>query len=167
MLTKHKGFTVIQILAAMLIFCILTGAAFFGTNVYVTQANYDKADSDLKAYQTAVEMSISYNKPKIMKKAFTPETLNKYLDAGDKVTAVAGDENQVYQTALTDPWGNPYRVSVNYEGDSGDLKMQVKVESSGKDGTFGTGDESNVVVEFSRGEVSSARINGRTGNSVA
>lgn len=145
---KHKGFTVIQILVAMLIFCSLAGVAFYGSNVYVTQANYEKANADLKAYQTTAEMAINYNKPWIIKKTFTPETLNKYLDAGDKVSAVMDGETQVYQTQVLDPWGNPYRVSVDYEGGPGNLKMQVKIESGGKDGKFGTGDEANVVVGY-------------------
>lgn len=145
---KHKGFTVIQIVTAMVIFCILTGAAFYGASVYNKQAKYEKADADLIAYQTTIETAINYNKPKIMKQTFTPETLNKYIGAEDKITAVQDGETKIFQTEALDPWGMPYRVSVTYSGTAGSLKMEVKVECAGADSVFGTGDESNVVVGY-------------------
>lgn len=227
---KHKGFTVIQILIAMVIFCILAGIAFYGSNVYINQANYEKADADLKMYQTVVETAINYNKPKITNKTFSPMTLNKYMDAGDSVVIAPdpvtgilyGDVNgdgkidskdtellskslagsygveltepqrkaadvngdgtissadtllikkfvngeidhfpvetaKTYQTQALDPWECPYRVSVAYSGAESDAKMQVKVESGGKDRTFGTGDEAEVVVEYSHGKTTTGQ----------
>lgn len=152
---EHKGFTLIHLVLAMVIFCILSGIAFWGSNVYITQANYEKVDADLQMFETNIQTAIFYNKPQITKGTFCVDTLNKYLSQEFQVTqdAVQGDTSYVATTGTgvyNDPWGHPYHFDVEYDttDQTVGVKLSVTVASAGKDAAMGTEDDRSITVQY-------------------
>ena len=149
---KRAGFTIIEIVIAMVVFVILVAVAFFGIKQYTAQANATRVQSDLGGMETSV-MDVMLNNQqqcaasKSGADGFDIDTLSKYMSSADiaitKATATTGT------SALKDPWGTPYQVEVVY----GTKTTTVYVYTYGQDGAVGGGDDCVMVSKYSNGEV--------------
>lgn len=156
---KHKGFTIIQLVIAMVIFTILTGIAFFGGSVYINQARKSDAISSLNTYETAINTAISYHKAECVDGSFDISLLNRYINADYKVP---GEETETEgktegESERTDEWGTPYYIKLDpaqRDSVSGYHKQfYFDVVCSGKDKQIGTDDDLMLVVQYADGLV--------------
>jgi general secretion pathway protein G len=120
MRANNSGFTLIELILVMVIIGILAGAVSLNLSGRVTDANKARVQSDLKVYETAIDMyAIEHNDN-------YPKTLSE-LNSGER-TYVKEVKN--------DPWGNPYQLKVPGAGG-----RPYDLFSTGKDGQPGTEDD--------------------------
>lgn len=173
---RHKGFTIIQIVIAMLIFAILTSIAFLGASIYITQSNETKVKSDLSAFEVALHDYMLNDAAACVGGKLTLNGANRYLtqenavkasDLSSEVTADASKNDSTGVSALLDPWGHEYRILIlndrdrksgdNEYGAKGKNRAFIYAYTAGKDGRAGEEDtrqdDAVLCVQYSDGEV--------------
>lgn len=173
---RHKGFTIIQIVIAMLIFAILTSIAFLGASIYITQSNETKVKSDLSALEVALHDYMLSDAAACVGGKLTLNGANRYLtqenavkasDLSGEVTADESKNDCTGVSTLLDPWGHEYRILIlndrdrktgdNEYGAKGKNRAFIYAYTAGKDGKAGEEDtrqdDAVLCVQYSDGEV--------------
>ena len=173
---KHKGFTVLQIVVAMVIFAILTGIAFLGANIYINQSNETRVKSDLTTFEVALHDYMLNDAAACASGKLTLSGINLYLtqenavkesDLSNEVTADASKNDRTGISNLLDPWGHEYRILIlndrdrktgdNEYGAQGKNRAFIYAYTAGKDGRGGEEDtkqdDAVLCVQYSDGEV--------------
>ena len=138
---EKKGFTMVELVIVVSLIGLLAALA---APAYTAQANKAKvkaAQAELKNLKTALDFY------------YSDETggNGKYPLADN---AASGGVNKVLEAysiswgTLKDPWGNPYRYSV----DSASSPLDFKLESGGPDGELGGDASDDIVCGASFGE---------------
>jgi general secretion pathway protein G len=110
--TRRAAFTLLEVLIVVAILVILASTASIAYFRYMEDAKIGRAKGDMRAIKTAIE---SY-----------------YIEHGtypepDQLMAIAPKLEQG-QAGLYDPWGQPYRFTVNQEqAEDGTTKVRVYV----------------------------------------
>ena len=124
---NKRGFTVIELIGAMVIISVLTLAGVSSISTSINNARYTSAESDFDGYRTAIQQFMLEN-PGILKtrNANTiAHKLNEYLE--DEMKFQTEDDGTfVYSckkyppyekvgcaVKRLDPWGNPYRIFID------------------------------------------------------
>jgi len=123
MLKNEGGFTLIELILVMVIIGILAGAVSLNISGRVTDANVARVQSDLRVYQTAIDLFQLDNNDQL------PKSINDL---------VGGKRNYVKEIK-PDPWGNPYQFQA-----PGKNKRPYELFSAGPDGQAGTEDDISV-----------------------
>lgn len=173
---RHKGFTIIQIVIAMLIFAILTSIAFLGASIYITQSNETKVKSDLSALEVALHDYMLSDAAACVGGKLTLNGANRYLtqenavktsDLSGEVTVDESKNDCTGVSTLLDPWGHEYRILIlndrdrksgdNEYGAKGKNRAFIYAYTAGKDGKAGEEDtrqdDAVLCVQYSDGEV--------------
>lgn len=146
---SHKGFTLVEMLAAMVIFAALVVFAFLGIKQYIAQANATRVANDLKNYETAVTAVMMNNTDKCVAGTLTIADLNKYM-GNDSVITATGASTVTGTTALKDPWNIPYNIEIV----TGTKSTTVYFYTTGKDGTAATADDCVMIAQYKNGDTS-------------
>ncbi len=123
MKSNEGGFTLIELILVMVIIGILSGAVSLNISGRVTDANIARVQSDLRVYQTAIDLFQLDNNDQL------PRSLNDL---------VGGRRNYVNEVK-DDPWGNPYHYRA-----PGRNNRKYDLFSAGPDGQPGTDDDISV-----------------------
>jgi general secretion pathway protein G len=119
---SNGGFTLIELILVMIIISILAGAVTLNVAGRTTEARVARAKSDLKVYETAIDMFLLDNDDNY------PQALNNLVQPKKYVRQIKKD-----------PWGNDYVYS--FPGRRG---QDYDLYSKGKDGQAGTEDDVNL-----------------------
>ena len=117
---NEGGFTLIELILVMVIIGILAGAVTLNFSGYIGDANKARAQSDLKAIESALELYAIRNNDNY------PKSLNDLVSG----------ERRYLKDLKDDPWGNAYV----YRTPGSDGKP-YELSSMGKDGQAGTEDD--------------------------
>ena len=152
-LEKRKGFTLVEMVIALLIIGILTAIAFFGGAQLIASARDSRVTSDLRSFDTAIKQMLLEN-PELMNAENTDgaeDLLNRYLSEELKITSGESEK--------TDPWGKKYKVSYSNTARAGGSEFYVMVVSSGENVTIDTStlekDDMGLTVQLKDGAVRS------------
>ena len=124
---NKRGFTVIELIGAMVIISVLSLAGVSSISTSINNARYTSAESDFDGYRTAIQQFMLEN-PGILKTRNTntiAHKLNEYLE--DEMKFQTEDDGTfVYSSKKyppyekvgcavkrLDPWGNPYRIGID------------------------------------------------------
>lgn len=143
-----KAFTLVEIMATIVIIGVVTVAAYGAYDTTITNAKIDATETDLRAYSQSISSYFAdYTEIKI------DDTLSvsAYNDKADEIidllnrqylpTDIKRIETASDRTSFTcettfkkDPWNNKYMVYVNTKAATGLPAGTVIVASCGKDG---------------------------------
>ena len=167
---KHnkRGFTMIELVAAIFIIALLTAAGIAAVSILITNARITATQQDLSGFRTPIEQFLLEN-PAMAKETDVIKIANKmnsYLEGEMQFANLPStqatpndsdvDYNQIldtpsWQTQRQDAWDHPYRIFINpsdmdatgnsYTG-AKDSELRIFVVSNGKNSTTGTNGES-------------------------
>lgn len=165
---NKRGFTMIELIGAMVIIAILTVAGITAIATAISNSRMSATQTDLSGFQTPIEQFLLEN-PQMAKEKDTKviaKALNEYLegemqfknvnalDGGvstSDTTAPSDSTITTWQTKRTDAWDEPFRIFItpmNHAGTTGpnntqDTELRIFVVSNGKNST--TGEHNNDV----------------------
>lgn len=165
---NKRGFTMIELIGAMVIIAILTVAGITAIATAISNSRMSATQTDLSGFQTPIEQFLLEN-PQMAKEKDTTKiakALNEYLegemqfknvnalDGGvstNDTTAPSDSTITAWQTKRTDAWDEPFRIFItpmNHAGTTGpnntqDTELRIFVVSNGKNST--TGEHNNDV----------------------
>lgn len=165
---NKRGFTMIELIGAMVIIAILTVAGITAIATAISNSRMSATQTDLSGFQTPIEQFLLEN-PQMAKEDDTTviaEALNEYLEgemqfkdvtaldggvAADSTSAPSDSTITAWQTKRTDAWDEPFRIYINpmnHAGTTGpnnaqDTELRIFVVSNGKNST--TGEHNNDV----------------------
>ena len=128
--TAHKGFSLVELVIAILIIAVLVAAVFAGGSVIIKNAQISRTTSDLHNFSIAVESWMnqnptianvrnneSYKKDTALYNSFNALLAEDYKleDVANTsnittVQAADGGDYYIYRSKKTDAWGNAYYV---------------------------------------------------------
>ncbi len=117
----NGGFTLIELILVTVIIGILAGAVTLSFQGRTQDARYNRALSDIKVLETAVD-------------AFALDHNDRYPASLDEL--IGGDRDYL-RDPPKDPWGNPYEYLLPGQ----QHRRTYDVFSAGEDGTPGTDDD--------------------------
>ncbi len=141
--TNKRGFTMLELIGAMIIIAVLTVAGITAIATAINNSRMSATQTDLAGFQLPIEQCLLEN-PKLERDTNVinvATTINKYLegemklvksDAEGSVTA-NGDKASDWRVHRNDPWGNSYRIFIDLNN-SANNGLRVFIVSSGKDG---------------------------------
>ncbi|MEG2262795.1 MAG: type II secretion system protein [Acinetobacter sp.] len=152
---NKKGFTMIELIGAMIIIAVLTVAGITAVTTAINNSRMTAAQEDLAGFRTVVETFLMEN-PQYAKGVgganaknatdiFTDLNAN-YLEGEMKVSSAANMTQATADTYLAtlnrrDPWGTPYQLHINLadlnaDGTAAvDSVLRIMVVSAGKNTT--------------------------------
>jgi len=116
-MSEKGGFTLIELILVTVIIGILAGAVVVSFSGRSEEARIARANSDIVAYQDAIELYAIDNNDKY------PDSLNDLV----------GGERDYVRKLQKDPWGNDYRYERTADG--------YRVYSAGPDGIANNADD--------------------------
>lgn len=111
---NEKGFTLIEILIVIAIIGLLF--VFLAPNLNSVNKNsgVNNVETDFRTMKIGVEQFFLDNRDEV----FTEKSLKDYVSIGFKKVSADGDALLDFESIhKTDPWGNPYHIYVNNDGD--------------------------------------------------
>lgn len=128
--TAHKGFSLVELVIAILIIAVLVAAVFAGGSIIIKNAQISRTTSDLHNFSIAVESWMnqnptianvrnneSYKKDTALYNSFNALLAEDYKleDVANTsniiaVQAADGGDYYIYRSKKTDAWGNAYYV---------------------------------------------------------
>lgn len=129
-LKRRKGFTIIEMVIALLIIGIITAIAFFGGGQLIASARDARVTSDFRSFDVAIKQMLLEN-PDLMSSENTDNSetlLNKYLSEELQITSG--------KSSKKDPWGELYQVSFSTASRDGGSEFYVMVVSGGENVTI-------------------------------
>lgn len=143
-----KAFTLVEIMATIVIIGVITVAAYGAYDTAVTNAKIDATETDLRAYSQSISSYFAdYTEIKIddtltddaynTKADEIVDLLNRqYLPTNIERVETASDRTSFTceTTFKKDPWNNKYQVYVNTKAATGLPAGTVIIASYGKDG---------------------------------
>lgn len=159
---NKRGFTMIELIGAMVIIAILTVAGITAIATAISNSRMSATQTDLAGFQTPIEQFLLEN-PQMAKENNTTviaKALNEYLEgemqfknvtaldggvASDSTSAPSDSSVTGWQTKRTDAWDEPFRIYINpmnHAGTTGpnntqDTELRIFVVSNGKNSTTG------------------------------
>lgn len=159
---NKRGFTMIELIGAMVIIAILTVAGITAIATAISNSRMSATQTDLSGFQTPIEQFLLEN-PQMAKENNTTviaKALNEYLegemqfkdvtalDGGVASSATSAPSDSTigkWQTKRTDAWDEPFRIYINpmnHAGTTGpnnaqDTELRIFVVSNGKNSTTG------------------------------
>ena len=159
---NKRGFTMIELIGAMVIIAILTVAGITAIATAISNSRMSATQTDLSGFQSPIEQFLLEN-PQMAKQNDTTviaKALNEYLegemqfkdvtalDGGvstNSTTAPSASTIDKWQTKRTDAWDQPFRIYINpmnHTGTTGpnnaqDTELRIFVVSNGKNTTTG------------------------------
>lgn len=159
---KRKGFTLIEMVIALLIIGIVTAIAFFGGEQLIASARDARVTSDFRSFDIAIKQMLLEN-PDLMSVENTDDSealLNKYLSEELRITGG--------KSSKKDPWGESYQVSFSTASRDGGSEFYVMVVSGGENVTIATdaleGDDLGLTVILRDGNVRSETFGLKSSN---
>ena len=156
---NKRGFTMIELIGAMVIIAILTVAGITAIATAISNSRMSATQTDLSGFQTPIEQFLLEN-PQMAKSDDTKAIaakLNEYLEGEMQFKTVpttvaedAVDYNNVdaggWQTKRLDAWDQPFRIYIDtdeHDATNGtdaakDSEIRIFVVSNGKNSTTGT-----------------------------
>ena len=133
---ERAGFTLLEVMAAVVIIGILLGGGAVAVLTYISKANVTRAKSDLQKYKdqvTTYKMLVGK-----YPKSLNDLTEEQTKDDGNKVDAlIDGIDN--------DPWGRPYLYDADENG--------FEIKTYGRDGRpGGEGEEADLSTKRGNGD---------------
>lgn len=186
---NKRGFTMIELIGAMVIIAILTVAGITAIATAISNSRMSATQTDLSGFQTPIEQFMLEN-PQMAKstdKVAIATALNKYLEGEMqfKGSPDAGDTIGNWETKRTDAWDQPFRIYIDtaeHGGTNGtdpakDSELRIFVVSNGKNSTTGNGsntlnkdldgdDDMFLMVQLVNGQVSHGMYGMRDGDSL-
>ena len=153
---KITGFTLIELLAVITVILIVMG---LGISAYLSSAGRSKTAA-AKAMIAAIELALERSRGDNGAYPNYNNDLNS-AGAGSNKISQSLDPNYIEfrqrdvdgSGLVIDPWGNAYRVYVDHDGnnttysvsgnDFDHNRSSCYIQSAGKNGTFGDGDDIN------------------------
>lgn len=156
---NKRGFTMIELIGAMVIIAILTVAGITAIATAISNSRMSATQTDLSGFQTPIEQFLHEN-PQMAKKTNVGEIaakLNEYLEGEMQFktvpTTTTADDNVDYndvdaggwQTKRLDAWDQPFRIYIdtakhgatNGTDAAKDSEIRIFVVSNGKNSTTG------------------------------
>lgn len=159
---QNRGFTMIELIGAMVILAILTVAGITAVATAISNSRMSACQSDLSGFQSPIEQFLLEN-PQMAKQLDTKviaKALNEYLEGEMQFVDVSGLDSGVstnatsvpststiskWQVKRLDPWDEPYRIYIcpmNQSATTGpnntqDTELRIFVVSNGKNSTTG------------------------------
>lgn len=163
---NKRGFTMIELIGAMVIIAILTVAGITAIATAISNSRMSATQTDLSGFQTPIEQFLLEN-PQMAKENDTTKiaaALNDYLEgemqfadltaldggvSANDTTAPSDSTIDNWQTKRLDAWDEPFRIYIcpmNHAGTTGpsnaqDTELRIFVVSNGKNST--TGEKNN------------------------
>lgn len=148
---NKRGFTMIELIGAMVIIAILTVAGITAIATAISNSRMSATQTDLSGFQTPIEQFLLEN-PQMAKKTDVGEiaaALNEYLEGEMQFKAVPTDDAngtatvEGWQTKRMDAWDQEFRIVIvpdNHEATTGpnnaqDTELRIFVVSNGKNST--------------------------------
>lgn len=169
---NKRGFTMIELIGAMVIIAILTVAGITAIATAISNSRMSATQTDLSGFQTPIEQFLLEN-PQMAKEndlAKIGAELNKYLEGEMQFKALPADTDSVdvaqgdqqiaqFEVKRNDAWDQPFRIAIvtdNHSATQGpsnaqDTELRIFVVSNGKNSTTGATDSaadgSNLLVD--------------------
>lgn len=185
MKTERRGFTMIELIGAMVILAILTVAGISAVATAISNSRMSATQSDLAGFQSPIEQFLLEN-PQMAKETDITKIatkLNTYLEGEMQFSSTPDAANTIanWQTKRLDPWDEPYRIYIcptNHAATTGpnnaqDTELRIFVVSNGKNSTTGAknqnldgDDDMFLMVQLVNGQVSHGMYGMRDGDSL-
>ena len=189
---NKRGFTMIELIGAMVIIAILTVAGITAIATAISNSRMSATQTDLSGFQTPIEQFLLEN-PQMAKETNTTviaAALNDYLEGEmqfktvpSSATEGAQDTSTIaaWETKRLDAWDQAFRIFINPENHSAttgpsnaqDTELRIFVVSNGKNSTTGTlnkdvdgDDDMFLMVQLVNGQVSHGMYGMRDGDSL-
>lgn len=148
---NKRGFTMIELIGAMVIIAILTVAGITAIATAISNSRMSATQTDLSGFQTPIEQFLLEN-PQMAKSTNVHDiaaSLNDYLEGEMQFKAVPSDTSNTtatvkgWQTKRNDAWDQPFRIVIipdNHTATTGpnnaqDTELRIFVVSNGKNST--------------------------------
>ncbi len=140
-LREKSGFTMVELVIVVSLIGLLAAVVAPSYSAQAGRAKVKAAQAELKNLKAALEFYYNDETGGNGKYPLAQNTADKSI--GDVLKGYGID-----WINLKDPWGNPYRYSV----DSATSPLDFRLECGGPDGVLGTSDDDNIVCGASWGE---------------
>ena len=189
---NKRGFTMIELIGAMVIIAILTVAGITAIATAISNSRMSATQTDLSGFQSPIEQFMLEN-PQMAKQTDTTKiaaALNEYLEGEMQFKTVPAGSTEgqqdkstiaAWETKRLDAWDQPFRIFINPENHSAttgpsnaqDTELRIFVVSNGKNSTTGTlnkdvdgDDDMFLMVQLVNGQVSHGMYGMRDGDSL-
>ncbi len=187
---RKRGFTMIELIGAMIIIAILTVAGITAIATAISNSRMSATQTDLSGFQSPIEQFMLEN-PQMAKEKDVSKIaakLDEYLEGEMQFKTVPTETDaatatiEAWQTKRNDAWDEPFRIYIDPanhsatqgKDDSKDTELRIFVISNGKNSMTGANNNKDVdgdddmflMVQLVNGQVSHGMYGMRDGDSL-